>query len=61
MADMISLTHGAIESGIPLFDTADFYGHSANEVLLDKVTSLTCQSFGILNFLPDENSKWFYP
>ncbi|KAI8566900.1 hypothetical protein RHMOL_Rhmol02G0078400 [Rhododendron molle] len=35
--DLIGLIHGAVESGITLFDTADVYGHFANEVLLGKL------------------------
>ncbi|CAL8992230.1 unnamed protein product [Prunus brigantina] len=35
-ADMISLIHHAIDSGVTFFDTSDFYGPFTNEILLGK-------------------------
>jgi aryl-alcohol dehydrogenase-like predicted oxidoreductase len=39
--EMISLIHHAIESGVTLLDTSDFYGPHTNELLLGKVLTFS--------------------
>ena len=40
-SDMIRLIHHAVQSGVTLLDTSDFYGPHTNEILISKV----CFSF----------------
>ena len=38
-AEMIELIRYAVEQGVTFLDTADFYGHHTNEILLAKVST----------------------